>query len=302
MTKELQPAQPVPGERVTWTITVEDDGPSSAADVTVADPLDPALSDVEVTTTAGDCEVVDGTLGCDLGDLAPSDGPVVVTASALLDPSFTGTLSNTATVSSPTPDPVADDNTDTATGEAAPSADLSIVKTVSPAAPLPGARVTFRLAVDNEGPSTATDVTVTDALPAGLSGISATSGAGTCDPVGDDRVLTCHLGLRRRLRRPGRRDGHGHGRPGRRRLADQHGRRLVADPRPGPVRQLVHGVRGGRTVRRPVGRQDRRHRGRRGRHRGHLDDDGAQRRPVDERRRRPHRPGSPGPSSTPTSR
>ncbi len=194
VTTELSPAAPVPGGPVTWTITIDDAGPSTAADVTLADPLDPALTDVEVTTSDGTCEVVDGTLGCDLGDIAPDDEPVVVTAGGVLDPAFTGTLTNTATVSSPTSDPVVGNNTDSTTADAAPSADLSIVKAVTPAVPVPGGPVRFTLAVDNDGPSTATDVTATDELPDGLSGIIASSDTGTCEPVGDDRVVRCHLG------------------------------------------------------------------------------------------------------------
>ncbi len=58
-------------------------------------------------------------------------------------------------------------------------ADLSLTKTTSNAAPLVNQNVTFTITVTNAGPSNATGITVRDALPAGLTFVSATTGAGT---------------------------------------------------------------------------------------------------------------------------
>jgi len=54
------------------------------------------------------------------------------------------------------------------------TADLSITKTVDNATPLVGANVTFTIIVSNHGPDTATNVSVTDTLPAGLTYVSST--------------------------------------------------------------------------------------------------------------------------------
>ena len=64
----------------------------------------------------------------------------------------------------------------------APSADLSIAKTVSSAAAVPGDTITYTLAVVNKGPNDANTVTVTDALPSQLTFVSCTesTGSGTC--------------------------------------------------------------------------------------------------------------------------
>ncbi|MGG5258682.1 CARDB domain-containing protein [Phycicoccus avicenniae] len=192
--KAVSPTAPVPGERVTFTLTVTSTGPSTAEDVTLSDPLDAVVSDVDVSTTEGTCEVNGGVLECDLGDLQPDGQPVVVTVSALVAADATGTLANTATIHSTTPDPVSDNDSDTVTAELEPSADLSLTKTISPTDPVPGGEVTYTITIENAGPSAATGVTVTDTLPEGLSGIDAATLDGTCAPVDDDRVLTCDLG------------------------------------------------------------------------------------------------------------
>jgi uncharacterized repeat protein (TIGR01451 family) len=66
------------------------------------------------------------------------------------------------------------------------SADLSLTDTVSPKPGQVGTNLSFRLIVTNNGPATATNVTLTERLPAGVSFVSATSTQGTCtttDPV-----------------------------------------------------------------------------------------------------------------------
>ena len=64
----------------------------------------------------------------------------------------------------------------------APTADLSIVKTVASATAQPGDPLTYTLAVANAGPNTANSVTVTDVLPTQVTFVSCTesTGTGTC--------------------------------------------------------------------------------------------------------------------------
>jgi uncharacterized repeat protein (TIGR01451 family) len=63
-----------------------------------------------------------------------------------------------------------------------PAADLSITKTVSSAAAMPGDTVTYTLVIVNKGPNDANSVTVTDDLPSSLTFISCSesTGSGTC--------------------------------------------------------------------------------------------------------------------------
>lgn len=66
-------------------------------------------------------------------------------------------------------------------GPVTPLADLSLTKTVNTATPPIGATVTFVITLTNSGPVSATNVAVTDQLPAGLSFVSAAATLGSFD-------------------------------------------------------------------------------------------------------------------------
>src|SRR5262249_34405600 len=94
-----------------------------------------------------------------------------------------GVKTNVASVSgSEVFDPNPNNNSGSAT-VTPQQADLHLVKTVNQPRPNVGDTVTFTLALTNQGPNTATNVTVTDLLPAGLPFVSATVGRGTYNPV-----------------------------------------------------------------------------------------------------------------------
>jgi uncharacterized repeat protein (TIGR01451 family) len=109
---------------------------------------------------------------------------VTYTATCTIDPSAAGTLVNTATVSSATTDPNPANNTATDTDTLTASADLSLDKVLTTGGPINvGDNVVFSLTVTNNGPATATGVTVTDTLPAGLTYVSNSCGASFVAPT-----------------------------------------------------------------------------------------------------------------------
>jgi uncharacterized repeat protein (TIGR01451 family) len=79
-------------------------------------------------------------------------------------------------------------------GAAAPAtfADLSLDQSSSPTPPIAGNNVTFALQVTNKGKDTATGVTLTDTLPAGVAFVSTNPSQGTCGQAAG--VVTCNLG------------------------------------------------------------------------------------------------------------
>jgi uncharacterized repeat protein (TIGR01451 family) len=96
----------VVGKRITYALTVTNNGPGSAAAVTVRDPLPPGLALVSASASQGTCTTT-APVRCDLGSIASgADARVTIVARA----KATGNISNTATVSSTTPDLVTANN------------------------------------------------------------------------------------------------------------------------------------------------------------------------------------------------
>ena len=111
VTKTDSPDPVLKGGTLTYTIVVTNQGPASAAAVQLTDVLSTSVRFVSVTSTAGSCSQLDGTVNCALGDI-PSGGSVTVTIN--VSARRTGTATNTAQVSSQSPDPDAANNTATA--------------------------------------------------------------------------------------------------------------------------------------------------------------------------------------------
>ena len=188
------------GDEVTFDVAVRNDGPSDAvAPITVVDRLPVGLTytsstgDWSCDAAAPDASGQQVTCILNGGDslLAGTDAPplrVTVQTDAALEPATT--LTNTATVDSPTTDPVPGNNTDTDDVGIDTSANLSIVKSHTEPARV-GDPLTFTLAVTNHGPSDARQVEVTDVLPAGLAFVSAAGDRWTCAEAA--RVVTCDL-------------------------------------------------------------------------------------------------------------
>ncbi len=78
----------------------------------------------------------------------------------------------------------------------AATADLSITNTTMPRPATVGKDLTYGMNVINNGPDTATNVRVTDALPAGVTFVRATFNfiGGAPTPCSGTAMITCELG------------------------------------------------------------------------------------------------------------
>ncbi len=181
-----------PGGSTTYTIVASNAGPSTATSATVADTFPASLTCSWTSVAAGGA--TGNTTGPVVGNInnagltLPAGSSVTYTASCTISPSATGSLANTATVSSAVTDPNPANNSATDTDTLNPSADLSITKTDGVTTYAANGTVTYTIVVSNAGPSQATGAVVTDNKPTQISQWTwvcsgATGGATACDGV-----------------------------------------------------------------------------------------------------------------------
>lgn len=183
---QATPNPAIPGEELTWTITVTNLGKSSAANVTTSDAVDSNVTGLAVGGAyAGNCSVVGQNVSCSFGTLNPNETRSY-TIKGTLSASFTGDLGNTATASSTTPDPDTANNTSTSTTPTNPSS-LIVKKVINGGLSqvVKGSTVTYAVSIENKGGAAAT-VAWTDS-PSGLT-ITGISGSITCNLSGCSNV------------------------------------------------------------------------------------------------------------------
>jgi uncharacterized repeat protein (TIGR01451 family)/fimbrial isopeptide formation D2 family protein len=163
------PATFTPGGSLTYTLVVNNLGPSNVPTATVADTLPAGLSGATWTVSyaggAAGPASGSGDINTTLTSL-PVGGTATFTISANVAADALSPLSNTATVAAPVgfPDPNPDDNTSTTTSAPVPVTAMSITKTDGTTTYKPGDPVTYTIVVSNAGPSFASQATVVDVL------------------------------------------------------------------------------------------------------------------------------------------
>ncbi len=198
LTKTVSDAAPNVGDTVTFTISVFNSGPDAATNVEVTDVLPGGFTYTAASIAGGDTQDDTGAPVLVWTDaLLPTGASMLLTFDATVD-APTGALDeylNVAEVSNadqydPDSAPANDDGDQSEDDEDNASvtpqqADLSIVKTVSDPTPNVGDVVTFSISVANGGPDAATNVEVTDVLPAGYTYTAASiAGGDTQDDTG----------------------------------------------------------------------------------------------------------------------
>jgi uncharacterized repeat protein (TIGR01451 family) len=180
LAKTISDSTPNVGDTVTFTVTLSNGGPGAATGVQVSDLLPAGLSFVSATPSQGSYNSATGLWNVGtVTTITPQTLQIVgkvVSASA---------QTNTASVSHADQlDPNAGNNTASAT-ETPQIADLAVTKFVVPPVANLGQFVTFNIVLTDNGPATATGVTVADLLPLtpqGLLFVSATPSQGSYNP------------------------------------------------------------------------------------------------------------------------
>jgi uncharacterized repeat protein (TIGR01451 family)/gliding motility-associated-like protein len=164
------------GGQAVYTITVTNNGPSVAQNVTVTDNIPSGLTVLNWTASTGSW----ASPTWSVGTMHPgTTATLTLTVQASASLADGAQISNTATVSSTTTDPDATNNTSTVVITIAAGADLSVAKTATPNPAVAGGQVVYTITVTNHGLGDAQNVTMTDVLPSGLTLTNVTVSTGT---------------------------------------------------------------------------------------------------------------------------
>ncbi|MGD0259138.1 MAG: protease pro-enzyme activation domain-containing protein [Verrucomicrobiota bacterium] len=178
-----QPSPVILGQNLTYTISVTNNGPSSANSVFVTHELPSTVLFQSATSSQGTCSQSGGLVTCNLGSMRPGG---TATVTVIVNPGATGTISSTASVTSAQPDPNPSNNSATVLTQVNPaSADLAVGLAAVPSPVVVGSTLTYTVSVTNNGPSDASGVTVTNVLPASVAVLSATVSQGSITAGGN---------------------------------------------------------------------------------------------------------------------
>ena len=186
ITKTHNPDPAVAGQNVTYTVHVQNNGPSaSSGPITVVDTLPPGMTYVSASGTDWTCSVAGDqrTVTCDraLGLLRAAGAPDITVVAHVGADAGPATLVNLATVDGPDTDPVPNNNTTEDPTRVVNQANISLTKTTTGDNPVSaGATTAFTIVVHNDGPSVASGISVADELPSGLSLVSVSGDGWSC--------------------------------------------------------------------------------------------------------------------------
>ena len=151
-----------PGQTLVYTIEVRNTGPSLANGVSLIDNLPAELTGISWScspTPGGNCSV-GGTQTGNVNTLVslPPGGLATVTINATVRPTAQGTLSNTASITSPI-DPAENNKSATDTTTILPLADLQLEVSATPTITVT-TLMTYTLDISNTGPALANELTL----------------------------------------------------------------------------------------------------------------------------------------------
>ncbi|PWH14074.1 MAG: hypothetical protein DDG59_13475 [Anaerolineae bacterium] len=195
LSKSSSPTPLVPGEVMTYTLTVTNKSPRTLTQLTLFDPLPSALIAPSYLPSAGDYDPQSGLWS---GFSLKQNESLMLTIRGQLDPLYVGELSNTASVSSEqASEKSPDDNRATDTQTVNRYADLGVqVSGIQN-----GRWITYTITIDHHAISGLTEFTLSDVLPSVVSNPTYIPSIGEYDPstdtwsnltflTGDQLVLT----------------------------------------------------------------------------------------------------------------
>jgi uncharacterized repeat protein (TIGR01451 family) len=191
LTKSVSPTTGQPGDTVTYTLVVTNNGPNTANDVSVTDGWPSVVDFVSCSETGGkgSCGFSSGSVTASFADLAVNESQTVtITGTVNSTAQNNVTVLNSASVTALSPDdPNSGNNAAHASFTIHNKADLAVTKSVSSTSPYwPGTGIeagdslTYTITLTNKGPYDAKSVVLSDSAPAGVTFTGCTASVGIC--------------------------------------------------------------------------------------------------------------------------
>jgi uncharacterized repeat protein (TIGR01451 family) len=188
------------GEPITYTQVLTNNGPANASTVTFTEAIPTNTNFQAITATGWTCTTpavgATGTVTCKIATLNNAAAETFLLTVQVNAGTAAGTIiTDAASATATTTDPNSSNNTNitaTTTVAATGNADMSVSMTGTPSTVNQGDTLTYTISVSNNGPNQATNVTLTDALPSGVTYASVSTTAGTCSQASG--TVTCLLG------------------------------------------------------------------------------------------------------------
>jgi uncharacterized repeat protein (TIGR01451 family) len=181
------PSTAAAGANVTYTLTVRNWGPQRARGVLVRDRLPAGATFVSATSSKGSCSGTSVVL-CSLGAMARG---AIARITVVAQAPASGRIVNQASVRSLLRDRFMWNNSASLATVVGSAADLGLALRATPRPATVGQPLTYTLVVRNRSSVDATNVVVTDRLPARSTFVSATASQGSCTGTGP---VSCALG------------------------------------------------------------------------------------------------------------
>lgn len=185
VTKTVSAQAILPGDPVTWTLMVVNSGTGTSGAVDIVDDVPVGATNVTASGASPfTCTTSGNHVDCSAAAVAPGTYALTINATAPMTP---GPLGNTctATADAATIDTSACTVSTTISG-------LPVVvmsKTASAAKLKTNSAISWSINVDNEGPGNASNVVITDAVPAGVSAVTAAGAGWAC--TASANIVSC---------------------------------------------------------------------------------------------------------------
>lgn len=191
------------GERISYQVTVDNNGPSDATGFRIGDIVPAQLTNVSwIASARGAAQIISGATGSgqvlDITATIPygTGNRIIITVTGTIDPTFEGDINNNATALVPGEQAIL---SNTVTTHVVNKPSLQLVK-IGPAEVAAGRNIGYLIYITNNGPSTAKSVELDDLVPKEVLNVTWKALAfgnaviqGNAQGAGNNIVLDCTL-------------------------------------------------------------------------------------------------------------